>query len=211
MLEHNSHHAKNPYFLPAVLIGAIVLVALVVFMATGSLKGLIPGQGSLSKTLSEGNKPLPTSPDGQLHYLSGQVTSVEGGVITIEALLPGASKPATVKVEATGATVLSLRTLKSPEIMGQEMRAYQQKVAAFSAASTTNAPGDRYPVPPLPYTSREATLADIKTGMMLSVVPVDGTKEDATSVVAAKIDAQALVPVESPSPVPTPANTPAGQ
>ncbi len=160
--------------------------------------------------------PLPSSPDGLLHSLSGQVVSVANGSLTVSAVLAGKTTPSNVTIAFASDATFSLETPIDPAEFGKEMIAYQKQMASSSASGSVV-------TPPAPYTSKPIAVSDIKAGMNILVTPVANTKEGTTNITAQSI-AVFVAPVvptvttptvppsgaaPSPSPVPpVPVNAP---
>lgn len=188
----------------------IVIVLVLVLIAVLGVAGLLYKQRPASQASSGYPAPIaaPVSPDGMLHMLSGQVQEVQPDRFTVSAVLPGKTTPVSVEVSIPGETAIKLYTQKAPAVLAKEMEEYQRAVAV--SASTT-----AFVTPPVPFESSNATIADIKQGMSVSIIVQDGTKQDAKSVTAKSVTVYAnaaaafALPAAQPAPAAVPPPVPA--
>lgn len=135
---------------------------------------------------------MPRSPDGLLHSLSGIIVEIGSGEITVRALLPGKKDPQNVTITVDASTAISLQKQKDPAVLQKEMQEFQSSRPAESGGAPPAAP----PPPPLPFTNEPVAFAALKAGMIVDITPAEGTKENATSIRAAKITS-----MQPPAPV----------
>lgn len=179
----------------------IIIVLLAGFLITLAIVAAVFVQQRTATALPGTPAPvaMPQSPDGLMHTLSGQVTAVSAGTLTLQAVLPGKTTATTVTVTPASGATITLQTQKDPAVLAKEMAAYQKQLASTSAAYGSVPP-------PLPVSSKTIALSDIQARMFITVTPVANTKQDATSISAQSISAynpQAPLP-----PPPQPASIP---
>ena len=180
-------------FLSVVLVVAIVVIGVLLAERPTSSGGVTGG------VMIPATPPMPSSPDGLLHSLAGQVVSVANGSITVSAVLAGKTAPSTVTVAIQSDTTYTLQVPIDPAEFAKKMNAYQQQMASSSAGGTIA-------TPPIPYTTKTMALSDIKAGMSVTVVPVSNTKEGTASITAQSIEvfvAPAVPAVTTPTVPPT--------
>ena len=177
--------------------GAVAVLVLVVFALSRTGPGF--GPAGISSRNASPAPMMPRSPDGLLHYVNGLIVSIGNGTITIRALMPDGKEPQEVTITADASTTITLQTQKDPAVWQKEVKDFQSK---YPLATSTAPAGSPPPTPPLPFTEERIELSGLKAGMSVGVMPVDGTKENATTVRAARITAM-VSPVQPSSSAPS--------
>lgn len=176
-----------------IFIAAGILVLLVVVGGAAYLLG--SSNAAISGTPAV--PPIPRSPDGLLHAISGPITAKTDGRISVSAMLPGEKQPREVTVAIVPDTVLILQVAKEPAVIQQEMQEYQKEIAGTEETGSV--------MPPQPYTETRITSDDLIVGVFVIVTPVGGTKENTRVIQAERISTMSLnVPPASPAPVAPP-------
>jgi hypothetical protein len=184
------------------VVAAVVIIGAVVWFMQGGRSSVLGG---------------PAGPGGALPPgapISGKVVSVSGNTLTIAAenpFKPGETKSVTVQADAS--TTVERQIARDPAVVAKEQAAFQAEMQSFKAGGTPL-------TPPLPFTLKTITLADIKAGERVSVQPqIPGLPGTKASGAAARITVvadlapapapAAAVPAASPAPTPTTNPTPA--
>jgi hypothetical protein len=182
-----------------IIVLSIALLAALAVVAALSLRHPLTSGGVAGMPVVPA---APTSADGLMHTLSGQVTAVGNSSLTVSAILPGKTTASSVTVTAASNAALTLQTPTDPAVFAKEMAAYQKQIASTSATYGATPP-------PMPYTAKTIALSDIKAGMSVIVTPVANTKQDAASITAQSITLYAAPVMPSVTTVP-PMVSPAG-
>ena len=185
-------NSEHKHFIPTAAFVCMMLVLFAVLISQTAPQ--LPGQQHEMQF-----PPLPLSPDGLLHGVSGSITAVSGSTITVRGVLPGNSEPTTLRVSIIAATTITEQKEKDSQTLQKEMETFQKQLSAVMQSATATSTPAPPPIPPSPFISEPIKTSDLVVGMSVIVTPIVNTKQEATSFEAASISVR---PVTTSLPTP---------